>query len=272
MSSVINSGLQYAAITEKCFINAPFSQLRDGDLLELFIANRLHPEIGLEGNMLWELDRDEFQNLAAILQEHDLSCTLHAPFSDLSPGGFDQKIVEVTREKLARAFGLLPIFKPRSIVCHLGFEENKHAAKFNRWLETALETWRPLLETAKRYNTRVMFENTYETKADVHKILFEKLNAPHLGFCMDTGHLTAFAHSDWQPWLQELLPWLGQLHLHDNNGTADSHLAPGQGVFDFHKLFEFLRNNQKKPLLTLEPHTLESLWLSLAFIKKTKIF
>jgi len=263
---------QYSTITEKCFINAPIAQLKGGDLLNLFIDNRLHPEIGLEGNSLWELSTDEFKNLAEILQEHALPCTLHAPFSDLSPGGVDQRIVEVTREKLGRAFDLLPIFKPRSIVCHLGFEENKHRSKFDRWLATALETWGPLLETAKRSKTLVMFENTYETGPDVHRALFKKLNAPHLGFCMDTGHLTAFAHTDWQPWLQELLPWLGQLHLHDNDGTSDQHLALGQGIFDFHKLFEFLSSNQKRPLLTLEPHTLKNLWHSLAFIEKTKLF
>ena len=268
----MNIGKQYAAITKNCFINAPFEQLRDGNLLKLFVDNHLHPEIGLEGNALWEVGRDEFQNIAEILHKHELSCTLHAPFSDLSPGGVDQRIVALTREKLARAFRLLPIFKPRSIVCHLGFEENKHRAKFKRWLTTTMETWTPLLDIASQYDSRVMFENTYETTPDIHSILFEKLKAPHLGFCMDTGHLTAFAHTDWQPWLQELLPWLGQLHIHDNDGTGDQHLAPGQGIFNFQELFEFLNIRQVDPLLTLEPHSLENLWQSLAFIKKTKLF
>jgi sugar phosphate isomerase/epimerase len=268
----VSSGLQYTTITEKCFINAPFDQLRNGDLLHLFVDNQLHPEIGLEGNLLWNLGTDEFRNLAEILQNYELSCTLHAPFSDLSPGGFDARVVEVTREKLGRAFGLLPIFRPHSIVCHLGFEENKHSMKFDHWLTTSLETWSPLLEMAERYNTRVMFENTYETRPDIHAVLFEKLKAPHLGFCLDTGHLIAFAHTDWQPWLQELLAWLGQLHLHDNDGTGDQHLAPGQGIFDFHGLFTFLNSNQIHPLITLEPHSLENLWQSLDFIQQTKLF
>lgn len=268
----MTSARQYPEITRKCFINAPFDQLKNGDLLDLFIAYRLQPEIGLEGNSLWDLSTEEFKNIAGILQETGLSCTLHAPFSDLSPGGSDNRIVKVTREKLRRAFELLPIFKPCSIVCHLGFEENKHRMKSERWLATALETWKPLLERAQQCNTRVMFENTYELTPDIHKTLFKQLKAPLLGFCMDTGHLTAFARTDWQPWLQELLPWLGQLHLHDNDGTGDQHLALGQGIFDFHALFEFLSNEQKHPLLTLEPHSHEDLWQSLAFIEETALF
>ena len=269
----MTSGLQYSRITKKCFINAPFDQLRDGDLLDLFIDNKLQPEIGLEGNSLWELNIDDFRKIAEIFQKNNLPCTLHAPFSDLSPGGFDKRVLEVTREKLTRAFNLLPLFRPQAIVCHLGFDENKHRGKFDRWLATALETWQQLLEIADRHNTRVMLENTYETSPEVHKILFERLNTPNLGFCMDTGHLTAFAHTGWQPWLAELSPWLGQLHLHDNDGAGDNHIALGRGIFNFQELFSFLRNNQLlPPLLTLEPHTIKDLRQSLAFIKKTGLF
>ncbi len=263
--------LQYSSITEKCFINAPFDQLRDGDLLDLFISNRLQPEIGLEGSSLWDLNRADFQKIAAVFQDNGLACTLHAPFFDLSPGGFDKRVVEITREKLFRAFNLLQVFQPQSIVCHLGFEENKHWGKFDRWLATALETWQHLLEIADQYNTQVMFENTYETSPEVHKILFEQLDAPHLGFCMDTGHLTAFAHTGWQPWLEKLSSRLGQLHLHDNNGQGDNHLALGLGTFNFQNLFTFL-NTSPLPLITLEPHSKEDLKQSLEYIRQVGLF
>ena len=266
------TSLQYASITSQCFINAPIDQLFHGDLLELFLGHNLQPEIGLEGNSLWETDTTRFAQIAEAFHSHDLQCTLHAPFFDLVPGGFDQRVVAVTREKLQKAFALLHIFKPASIVCHLGFEENKHRGKIDRWLKTALETWRPLLDTADKAGTLVMFENTYEISPDVHEILFKKLNAPHLGFCMDTGHLTAFARTSWQPWLETLGSWLGQLHLHDNDGQGDNHIALGKGIFDFNELFSFLQTLPDAPLLTLEPHTEQDLWQSLAYIQKTDLF
>ncbi len=270
--ATFSSAHPYSQITAKCFINAPFERLVNDSLLKLFIDNGLQPEIGLEGDCLWNLPHKEFQKIAEIFQKHDLQCTLHAPFFDLVPGGFDTHIVEITREKLGRAFAMLPVFQPVTIVCHLGFEENKHRSKVDKWLTTALKTWQPLLEIADQAGVDVMFENTYEIRPDIHKLLFEKLDAPHLGFCLDTGHLSAFARTSWQPWMDDLAPWLGQLHLHDNDGSNDHHIALGKGIFNFSDFFSFLSVQSLSPVLTLEPHTEEDLWESLDYIQRTSLF
>lgn len=258
-------------IKSRCFINAPFDLLGTG-LLDLFLQHGLQPEIGLEGSCLWNVEEKEFAALAETLGKAGLSCTLHAPFFDLSPGAFDPKIREVSREKLRRAFLLTEIFEPKSIVCHLGYEDNKHLGKFNTWFDNALHTWEALLTIAMKNGTRVMFENTYENKPAVHRKLFEKLDCSHLGFCLDTGHLQAFARSPWQPWMDELGPWLGQLHLHDNDTSGDHHLAIGRGSFDFQGLFDHLKVSSSAPIITLEPHTEEGLWQSLTAIEELGLF
>ncbi|HHB75546.1 MAG TPA: sugar phosphate isomerase/epimerase [Desulfobulbus sp.] len=261
----------YPDITKKCFINAPFDRLQN-ELLELFTGNRIQPEIGLEGAWFWDCPFGNFEKIARIFQEQGLDCTLHAPFHDLAPGGFDKRIVALTREKLGRAFALIDLFRPRAIVCHLGFEENKHQAQFDRWLETSLSTWKPLVELAASSGTKVHFENTYEQGSVAHKRLLQELDAENVGFCLDTGHLMAFAGTGWRPWLKELGPWLGQLHLHDNDTTTDAHLALGAGSFDFFDLFGYLKENNLRPLVTLEPHSRQDLLHSLAYIDKTGLF
>ncbi len=267
----MTSTRDYSALTRQCFINAPFERLQK-DLLSLFLEYRFQPEIGLEGDCLWDQDPDDFIRIAKALQDQGLACTMHAPFHDLVPGGFDQRMIELSREKLARAFDLLPIFKPQSIVCHLGFEHNKHGSQVDRWLETSVATWTPLIDTAEATGTRVMFENTYETDPEMHGKLFAELNSKNVGFCLDTGHLLAFAGTSWQPWLAELSPWLGQLHLHDNDGRGDKHIAVGTGIFDFQSLFDYLRRENLFPIITLEPHSEEDLWLSLKNIAGMKLF
>jgi len=42
------------------------------------------------------------------------------------------------------------------------------------------------------------------------------------------------------------------MHLHDNDGTSDDHLAPGRGTFDFAALGEILSKRDTLPLLDLE--------------------
>lgn len=261
---------QFSSITRTCFINAPFEQLQAG-LLDFIVQYNLQPEIGLEGGCLWSTPKTVFQDLANTLQNHGLPCTLHAPFFDLAPGGIDAKVREVSREKLRLAFELIPVFKPRSIVCHLGYEENKHSYKLEQWLQYSLETWQELVKIAEQNNSLVMFENTYESTPDIHHRLLTEIRSDSLKFCLDTGHLMAYAGTPWQLWLDKLLPWLGQLHLHDNNGLRDDHIAIGQGNFNFTELLNFLREKKSKPLITLEPHSQEDLWLSLKNIHQNNL-
>ena len=116
-----------------------------------------------------------------------------------------------------------------------------------------------------------MFENTYEVDPTIHAAMLTRLNTPSAGFCMDVGHLLAFANSSWQQWLPAMLPWFGQLHLHDNTGGRDEHLAPGRGNFDFAGLFAFLRTNQLHPIITFEPHSEGDLWQTFAYLEATQL-
>ena len=191
---------------------------------------------------------------------------------DLVPGGSDTRLREVSREKLRRAFDLIPLFKPRSIVCHLGYDQEKHSYRLEEWVANSLDTWGELIRLAGENDTLVMFENTYESSPDIHLRLFEELKADNLRFCLDTGHLAAYAGTGWQVWLDVLLPYLGQLHLHDNRGERDDHIAIGHGCFDFVSLLTFLKDKKCLPLITLEPHSEEDLWLSLEEIDRSSLF
>jgi sugar phosphate isomerase/epimerase len=236
------------------------------------LEHELQPEIGLEGNWLWTTPHSAFSQVAGNLQAAGLHCTLHAPFFDLAPGGFDERVLSVSREKLALAFALIEVFRPRTIVCHIGYEHQKYGQSLERWLDLSCATWAPLLDIAAKHQVNVMFENTYETEPGIHSRLLDQLGYSNAKFCLDVGHLLAFAHSPWQPWLEQLQPQLGQLHLHDNNGEGDEHSAIGQGIFPFPELFNHLRQQKSKPVLTLEPHSEENLWLSLAAIEEMDLF
>ena len=116
-----------------------------------------------------------------------------------------------------------------------------------------------------------MFENTYENNPEQHIEVLSALNSPFAKFCLDAGHTLAFAKNSWQDWLPSLSEWLGQLHLHDNDGDMDRHLAVGQGIFDFTGLFDFLRNNDLRPIVTLEPHEEDCLWSSLSALAEMNL-
>jgi sugar phosphate isomerase/epimerase len=260
----------YEHITRSCFVNASWYELKDR-YLDLFLKYKIQPEIGLEGLCLYQESDATFREIASILHNNKLACTLHAPFFDLAPGALDPEILEASRNKLRKAFQLIPTFKPKSIVCHLNFEANKQGYKKEAWAKVALETWKELAYIAADNNCLLMLENTYESSPEAHEHILSSLQSDNVKFCLDVGHLMTFAKSPWQDWLPRLSPWLGQLHLHDNNGTQDQHLAPGLGNFKFPELFQFLAANKLRPLITLEPHSEDDLWAAFEYLNDTKL-
>ena len=261
--------MSFHTTPDRCFVNAPIRQLA-GDLLRLLIKHRLQPEIGLEGDALYTMSSREFMDLARVLREEGLSCTLHAPFFDLAPGALDAKILAVTREKLKRAFDLIEIFRPQAIICHLNYESNKHGYKQEEWFAAAEETFRELLGLATASQTTMALENTYESEPSLHIRMMQVLDSPWARICLDVGHLMAFAKCPWQAWLAAL-PWVGHLHLHDNQGDTDTHQAIGRGRFDFPGFLKALAEHDLHPRLTLEPHSQEDLWESLEALARLKV-
>jgi len=254
------------------FVNAPIHSLEQ-DLLPLFLERRLQPEIGLESPVFWEWPISRFRRLAASLAAEGLRCTVHAPFWDLAPGGYEPRILALTRDKLARTVEIAALFRPVDMVCHLGWEPWRYGHDPDRWLETACTTFLPVLEEAAAQGWAVVFENTYEPDPAMHLRFLQRLHHVRAGFCLDCGHLLAFAKTaDFAGWLLRLAPYLGHVHVHDNDGRADRHLAPGSGIFPFDDLFRWLEGRGLHPVLTLEPHSPADLELAVARMAGTPLW
>jgi sugar phosphate isomerase/epimerase len=236
------------------------------------LANRINPEIGVSGDVIDTQSRDGFSEIASLLRNEGLTISLHAPFYDLAPGGMDKKILRATRERLQQLFDLVPVFEPISVVCHTGYDRKRYHEVENAWLETSLETWTPIVEHLKGTGTTLMIENVYEKTPRMLIRLFEGLNAEQVGFCFDPGHMHAFSQTEMQGWINELGPRIRELHLHDNDGTEDHHLAIGEGDIDFESLFEYIDENRMRPIITIEAHKEEWLWQSIEALSRSKRF
>jgi sugar phosphate isomerase/epimerase len=154
-------------------------------------------------------------------------------------------------------------------VCHAGYEWKRYLYVRDAWVAKSIETWEWLGTRISDEGARLMLENTYEDGPDDIKVLFEELENLNVGFCLDTGHQAAFGSSPLETWLQSLGHYIEQVHLHDNDGNEDTHLALGQGEIDFSALFDYLKITKKEPpVITLEPHKEEDLWPSVDYLEK----
>ena len=254
-----------AALTSRVQVNIPFPYLMRG-YLERFLELGLNPEIGLDAYSLGRYAPAVFRRAARAFQQAGRRLTLHGPFQDLLPGALDDAILAASRRRLRQACRYLPVFKPVSLVCHLGYEARFYGGDTPKWLDRSVATWKEMAARAAVHGVTVMLENVYETEPELFLTLVRRVGAANLQVCLDVGHLYAFGGGDWSRWLNTLAPVVGQLHLHDNHGNADAHLALGAGIIPLPEILRFFAEHRSQPLITLEPHQEGSLQPSLDFL------
>ena len=256
------------SLIEKVQINIPFTMLEEG-YIERFVQQRLNPEIGLDASALDRFSVSDFSRIAKRFHDAGLAITLHAPFVDLSPGSIDPQIRSVTRMRFQQILDLVKLFKPKAVVCHAGYDEKRYWYFRELWVENSVEMWSWLGQALRAEGVLLMLENVYEHGPEDLRVLFEKLESQSVGFCLDTGHQAVFGEVSLDTWLNALGPYLGQLHLHDNSGAKDDHLAMGMGNIDFQTLFRNLKAIKKDPpIITLEPHREEDFQPSIEYLEK----
>ncbi len=252
-------------IFSRVHVSVPFFLLRD-QYLPLILSNQIQPEIGLDFQVLDAFPLRDFKKVAGELSMAELQCSFHAPFLDLSLGAIDPRIRRVSLERVQQIMELIPLFKPRWIVCHAAYEARHYRDNQERWLKNIAESFDRLLIGVEKTQTPLMVENVFEKDPQHLKALFLALPSPLLRFCLDVGHHHLYSQTDLKDWIGQLGPFLGMLHLHDNYGRTDDHMALGQGSIDFQGFFALLEEKGLHPLITLEPHQEDWVRQSLEFL------
>jgi sugar phosphate isomerase/epimerase len=74
-----------------------------------------------------------------------------------------------------------------------------------------------------------------------------------------------------EQWFKTLGRYLVEVHLHDNDGTADSHWAVEQGTFDFEEFFMLMNEHAPIPVFTIEARDHADVETSLVRVKRLMI-
>src|SRR5512143_18251 len=94
--------------------NVPYSMLLRR--IDFAIQNRIHPEIYFSAEDLDACREEDLQRLSDALRENRLEVSIHGPFMDLSPGGVDRRVKEVTWDRLLKTIEAAVFFNPKAIV------------------------------------------------------------------------------------------------------------------------------------------------------------
>jgi len=210
-------------------------------------------EIYINNNTIEEIDKDDLQTLSKILDDHGILRTVHAPFMDLSPGGFDRTIRTISRDKIKKSVEAANLLRAKAVVCHPGYDKWRFDGNVELWMKGSIDTWTEVIKDAEK-DVLVILENIFEEEPSNLIALFDYFRDRNLWFCFDSGHFNLFSVVPLKNWLLPLKDKIREMHLHDNHGKSDEHLPIGLGTFPFRELKTFIRHT-KDILFTSEFHS-----------------
>ncbi len=223
--------------TQKLLINVPYDMVRSN--IERILSLRIGVEVYLNNEAVYRIDRQDARQLGRELEDRGISCTVHAPYIDISPGGVDKEIRHISREKLKKSSEIARLLGAQGMVCHGGYDRWRFGGHEGLWLENSMDTWTELLNESG--DLPFMIENVFEETPATIVALLDRFKDKNLWFCFDTGHFNLFTTLSLGDWLMPLRERLREFHIHDNHGKSDEHLPVGRGEFPFRELKHLMK-------------------------------
>jgi sugar phosphate isomerase/epimerase len=253
---------------EFLFFHAPYHIFQEA--FDLFAANGLNPEIYCKQHELDVLSDGDIAAVREKLAQHGLLCTFHSPFLDLNPGSADEKIRTVSLTTLLKSLRTASLLGAKTAVIHTGFSPIYYGGFHSgAWYKRALHTFEELTSYAASKNIFLALENSLEPDPRHIIDLIEKIDSQFFRACVDVGHLHAFGKGTLMGLLKKYpKDSIREVHLSDNKGDEDSHLALGTGGIAFTEIFDYFDKNDIAPYVTIEAHCKEDIPHSIAFLEK----
>ena len=192
------------------------------------------------------VDRSAVREVAAWFRAHEVGATLHQPL--YTDAQWSRHVaptinlidVEKSRridamDEVKRALEAAEQIPFTAVVLHLGQKDDTWSP---RSLEHSLTAIEHLKAFAHPLGVKVLLENL-QNDVTTPEHLQEIVKVGHfdsVGFCLDIGH-AHLAVPEKNAGVDQAFELLGgriaQLHLHDNHGTKDEHLWPGEGTISW---------------------------------------
>ena len=82
--------------------------------------------------------------------------------------------------------------------------------------------------------------------------IFREVDNPRLRMCLDVGHVNAYSPVPVEEWVSACAEFLSHFHIHNNDGSQDTHCAPGEGTISMAALLRQAQTLCPEATFTLE--------------------
>lgn len=198
--------------------------------------------------------------------------SMHGAFFDLSSASPDRKVVALARERYTTNLQIAHEFEAKYVVFHANFLATIRMPEYrDQWTVRQIDFWSDLAEEAGRLGVTLLLENMWEPDPSIIGNVLDAINSPHLRACIDVGHTFLFSDLILENWLERLRRYVVYVHLNNNPGGVDYHLALSEGTIDYSKVLVMLRGLPEPPVFCLEIERVADIARSLPYFHLAQV-
>lgn len=221
-------------------------------------------EVVSEGKQ--QLNDGTLSEIKNIIETTDLVLTLHLPFSDLNLGSLNHPIWKETIRQMTKCIDRASDFVELAVVhpghlSPLGMQLPDMAWRQN------IEGLRAICDFADDFGIKIGIENMVNMQhvfgkqpGEIHGMI-ESLERENVGLALDLGH--ANTNGNVFEFMEDLSKVV-HVHLHDNKGKSDEHLALGKGNINWKEVIKKFKGYKGR--FVTEARTIEEGTTSLKYL------
>lgn len=173
---------------------------------------------------------------------------LHGPFNELFPCAIDPYARRLAAFRYRQAAELAKAYGANKLVIHGGFQPRMYYPVW--YVEQSILFWKDFLREDP--GVEIVLENVLEEEPETLRDILSGVDDPRLGMCLDIGHVNVYSKVPVEAWMETCAPWLRHFHVHNNDGTWDTHSALMEGNLPIRRILEKIDSLCPKATVTLE--------------------
>lgn len=178
---------------------------------------------------------------------------VHGPFLGMEYIHPDHLIRGVVHRRMDMTLDVAVKLGACRVILHSGYKPEIDLFRLqDAWLSESVEFWRREIRRWADSGITIVLENDTEKSPDLLARLVDEVGSPFLGLCMDIGHQHVFSELDALEWVRRMDRRLFHIHLHDNDGTGDTHWPIGRGTIDFEPFYAAIMRHAPQATISLE--------------------
>lgn len=182
----------------------------------------------------WNMD-EKFAETDAVVRrkiEGIPNRVLHGPFNELFPCAIDPKARQLAASRYRQAMELAKRYGATKVILHGGYNPWIYYPVW--YMEQSILFWKDFLKDDP--DVEIVLENVLETEPDMLPDIIKGVDDARVRMCLDVGHVNAYSKIPVMDWLEACAPYIRHFHIHNNDGSWDTHCALNQGNIPMREL------------------------------------